>query len=97
MPIRGEEPPTSNAAAPVFLGLLVIGMAAVGVWCVITVNSTEPSDTRPVTLSLLKSNDHSTWEVVCTKTVTLNGTNAVEFFREEMVDQTAFYKVKKAQ
>lgn len=79
------------------LGALIVSMAVIGIYCVVTINSTLPSDKSPVTLSLQKSSDHSNWETVCTKTVTLNGTDAIEFFREEMVDNVAFYRVKKAQ
>jgi hypothetical protein len=92
-----ETDPKPAAIAAPMLGTLIIGMAIIGVYCVITINSTLPSDKSPVALSLQKSNDHSNWETVCTKTVTLNGTDPIEFFRDEMVDNVAFYRVKKAQ
>lgn len=89
----GPQPPTENVG--IAGGILILVVVTAAVYAVWKVKSTLPSDTRPVTLVLEKSYDHGTWTPVTTNTVTLNGTNAIEFFRAEMTDQMAFYRAHK--
>lgn len=91
---------STNAPAPIqpnsaLLVGFVLTCVAVGVWAVLKVNSTVPGPDKPVTLILDKSTDgRATWVPVITNTITLHGTNAVEFFRESMTDSLAFYRIR---
>ena len=88
---------TNAPAPPQPHSLLLVGFVlfcvAVGVWMIFKVSGTVPSQHTPVTLVLEKSTDgRATWAPVWTNTVTLNGTNAIEFFRDKMDDDSAFYQ-----
>ena len=88
-----------NAPPPQPHSLLLVGFVlfcvAVGVWMIFEVSGTVPSQHTPVTLVLEKSTDgRATWAPVWTNTVTLNGTNAIEFFRDKMDDDSAFYRAR---
>lgn len=85
--------PTPNFGAAG--GILVLVVLAAAGWAIYKVKSTIPSDNRPVTFVLERSYDHGTWTPIFTNTITLNGTNAIEFFREQMTDQMAFYRAHK--
>lgn len=51
------------------------------------------SNNTPVTLVLQKSTDGGgTWTPVYTNTVVLNGTKPIEFFKDRMTDDLAFYR-----
>lgn len=88
-----EDTPHQNMGIAVPLLILTIGIT--GIIVVIKIASNLPSDRKPTTFVLEKSTDHSNWTPIVTNTVTLNGTNAIEFFREYMTDTTAFYRAKK--
>ena len=80
-------------------GILLVGFVlfcvAVGIWMIFEVSGTLPNQHGPVTLVLDKSTDgRATWAPVWTNTVTLNGTNAIEFFRDKMDDDSAFYRAR---
>ncbi|MGC1453450.1 MAG: hypothetical protein WA830_25735 [Candidatus Sulfotelmatobacter sp.] len=89
----------TNTPPPQPHSLLLVGFVlfcvAVGVWMIFKVSGTVPSQHTPVTLVLEKSTDgRATWAPVWTNTVTLNGTNAIEFFRDKMDDDSAFYRAR---
>ena len=80
--------------APVVLGLLLLTVAAVGVYCVISVSQKIPANNGTVTVILEKSKDHSTWIPISTNTVTLNGQTPIELLRDQMTDSCAFYRAR---
>ena len=88
-----DNPPVQPKGLAVWA--FVLGCVAVGSYLIWRIRGTLPSQTGPVTLVLEQSLDgRATWTPVYTNTVVLHGTNAIEFFREQMVSDQAFYRVR---
>jgi len=90
---KTNDPPIQPQGT--FLVAFVLGCVMVGAYLIWKIRGTLPSQTSPVTLVLEKSVDgKATWTCVFTNTVRLQGTNAIEFFRDRMTDDMAFYRVR---
>jgi len=93
--VTNDQPEAVQQPNSVLLGIIIIlTVVVVGATVVHKVKTTIPDNHSPVKLVLEKSMDHSNWTPVITNTVTLNGTNAIEFFREDMTDSIAFYRAR---
>ena len=88
-----NSPPVKDS---VWLAAFVVTVAIVGLVVVIKVSRKIPGPGATVTLELQKSADHSNWQTVATRTVTLtNGElSASTYFSDQMNDQMAFYRAR---
>ena len=74
---------------------LMVGCVLAGAVCIIYLyQCTNVPQERQIKVALDKSNDNVNWTPVITNTVTLHGTNMIEFFRAEMIDDTLFYRAR---
>jgi hypothetical protein len=90
-----RQPKITILELMIFIGISACVLSSVS-YVIVKVhkNTITPQDI-PVTLVLEKSFDHVTWVPVITNTVTLHGTNEVEFFREHQTDTIAFYRTRR--
>jgi hypothetical protein len=94
-PVQAQtnDPPKPGGAVVCF----VVFSACVGLAIFWYVKGCLPSQSGPVRFELLKTHNMADWQVVCSKIVTLNGTNSIELFKVEIQkdkDDLAFYKTR---
>jgi hypothetical protein len=79
-----------------FPGVIFISIVVGGTigWAIWRIASSIPDDHATVKVVLERSYDHSTWAPIATNTVTLNGSNPIEFFRAQTTDFAAFYRAR---
>ena len=93
-PAQTNSPPAQPKQS-VYVAGFVLFCVVIGVWLLFKVKGTLPDQNSEVTLVLDKSVDgRATWTPVFTNTVILHGTNPVDFFRDKMDDDSAFYRVR---
>lgn len=92
-PSNNDQPVKPDKEYALQIAVVLVVLVA-GATVIYKVKTTFPNVTGPVTLVLEKSLDHGSWSPVVTNTVVLNGTNAIEFFRSDMTDPSAFYRAK---
>ena len=92
VPKKGEE-----QIGLIGAGVIILCLSIAAGYAIHKIKSSLPDDHRPVKFVLEKSVDHSNWTPIVTNTITLNGTNAIEFFSEQMTDKIAFYRARHLQ
>lgn len=96
MAVADTQPQTPQSIEPKsywIAGFVVILVVVAGV-AIYKVRGTIPSQTNPETFVLFKTTDLVNWSPIATNTVTLHGTNAIEFFRGSMEDGSAWYRAQ---
>lgn len=91
-----QQPQPESTLVCWFLGGLVLTCAVVGVCMVLYVHCKNgaPGQGRQVTFVLKKSSDNVNWTAIRTNTFIFDTNHPpVEIFREDMRDQTCFYKL----
>jgi hypothetical protein len=88
-----NEPPIQPQGT--FIILFVLTCVAAGGYIIFRVSKTVPNQDAQITLILDKSSDgRATWTPIFTNTVVLHGHDPLEFFRDQMTDDLAFYRAR---
>jgi hypothetical protein len=92
VPLKAQtNPPPSKG---VLLLTIILTAVAIGGYFVMKAAKNIPNQDTPVTIVLESSTDHSTWIPIATNTVTLHGTDPIEFFRTQMTSDSMFYRAR---
>lgn len=89
---QSKDPPVEPNGG-LFIAAFVLSCVAFGGYIIFRVSKTLPKEDAVVTIVLEKSSDgRATWVPVFTNTVALHGHEPLDFFRDRMDDQYAFYR-----